>query len=424
MRTFAPIAVAAMMLAGCGGGPTLDRWSKASGVPGFRPPVLYVGSAPAAAAASDPLTIKALPDRLGAAYVVALAAREKSSKDLRAAMAAAFNTPGDGGGGGDLTKIGRVLLLSVQRAAFRPGDRLLATTISIRPAGFRFTDYTLATTDRATVNIGAVSITDQRGANLSAAPGPASAIGAGVTAGLTASRSATGTRNIINTTELSVHVAPDGIEAYRSGTEGQDLTGNTLIKLALQLPADQTVEYTVAAPHVTDDDGRPLPAAKASLGTRRIGVNPAADLYVCARLSYQDRTIVDDSRAHYDEGRQSVALRSDALPWSPYLIVPAQDIETPLWLIMGRASPLLFDDGLTTEMLTFDDYDNARMFLAWLGRARTATLADGVLMTGAPGAARALTRFEGLSVRRIAQTRGVSAAPTCGADGRAVFPAS
>ncbi len=414
---------AAMLLAGCASGPTLDRWARAAGVPDYRPPVLYVGSAPAPAAPSEALTIKGLPDRLGAAYVTALAARERASKDLRAAMAAPLGDKA-GSGGADTTTIPRVLLLSVQRAAYRPGDRFLATTISIRPAGFRFTDYALAATDRQTINIGTVAVTDQRAANISLAPGPAAAAAEGLTAGVTASRGETGTRNIVNATELSVHVSPDGIEAYRSGAEGQDLTGNTLIKLALRLPAKDTEGYTVASPIVTGDDGKPLPGVKASLNASRVALNPARDLYVCARLAYEDRTIVAGGQRHYDEGRQTVALRSETLPWTPFLIVPAEDIETPLWVIMGETSPVLVDNGLRVSKLAFGDYDQAQDFLGWLIRAKAAILADGALKTGASRDPAPLTRFDGLTVKRVPQTRGASARPTCGDDGAATFPAS
>jgi hypothetical protein len=413
-------SLAAILLAGCATAPTLNRWSKVSGVPDYQPPLLYVSSAPAAAESrSDPLTLKALPERVGAAYVKALADREKATKDLRAALAAPFNTREDAGTT-NTTRVPRVLMLSVQRAAVRPGDRLLATTISIRPVGFRFTDYTLAATERSAINIGAVSVTDQRSANLSASPGPWMG---GLTGAVTASRSETGTRAIKVTAELSVHVAPDAIDAYRTGAEGQDLTGAALIKLAFQLPDDRAREYTIAEAHVSDDDGKLVPAAKAKIETHRILLAPVADLYVCARLTFEDRAITGGAES-YDEGRQAVTLRSGVLPWASYLVAPYQDLETPLWLVMAGAGPVMFDDGLRASVLTFDDYDAARDFQAWLARMKTATLANGTLKTGSPGHPEDIGRFDDLNVTRVPQTRGVSTAPVCGADGQAIAAAA
>jgi hypothetical protein len=418
-RVLGAAALTAVLLTGCAAGPTLNRWSKASGVPDERPPILFVSSAPAAADKSDPLTLKALPERVGAAYVKALADREKGSKDLRAAIAAPIKTKSEAGSR-DTTKVSRVLMLSLQRAVYRPGDRFLAATVSIRPVGFRFTDYTLAATERSAINIGTVSVTDQRGASLSATPGPWMG---GSAASLTVSRGETGTRAIKDTAELSVHVSPDAIDAYRTGAEGQDLTGVTLIKLAFQLPDDQAREYTLAEAHIADDDGKPLPATKAKLDLSRIRLSPATDLYVCARLTYEDRAITGGA-ARYDEGRQEVTLRSGALPWAPHLVAPYQDLETPLWLIMNGPAPVLFDDGLRVSMLTFDDYDAARDFQLWLARTKTAILANGALKTGAPGHPKEIRRFDILTVARVPQTRGTSVAPACGPDGRAAAPAS
>ncbi len=397
----------AAFLAGCATQPTLNRWSKAEGVPAPSPPVLFVASAPGQS--SDPLTIKGLPERAQAAYIAALAAKAKGPKDLAAAMAGKIAAPSSGTR--DTTRISRVLMAGVQRPTFRPGDRLLTTTISIRPMGFRFTDYSLAATDRTVVNIGSVSVSDQRAASVSLVPGPA-ATAEGVAGSLSATRTETGTRNIVAGSELSVNVAPDEIRIYRTGAEGADLTGATLVKLALQLSDADTVEYALAKADLVEEDGKVKPPAKAKIETTFLAANPARDLYVCARLDYEDRTILEGEE-RYDEGRQRVALTPGHTAWTPYLIAPSQDIETPLWMIMSPEGAIQFDDGLRRVTLTFDDYDDARDLLFWLQKSKSQTLGAGRLSEGTIEVPLPIAAFDRLQVRRVDQTRGSSRAPDC-----------
>ncbi len=305
------------------------------------------------------------------------------------------------------------MLLGVQRGAYRPGDRLLATTISIRPtAGARFTDYSLAATDRTAINIGAVSVTDQRSGNIAVAPGPVAALAEGLSAGFAASRTQTGSRNIVANTELSVHVAPDEIDAYRTGAEGLDLTGNTLIKLALQLPTRDARTYMLGAPILIDDAGKPLPPEKVTMDTGRITLDAARDLYVCARLTYTDR-VITGGRASYDEGRQTVTLRSGASPWTPFLIVPSQDLETPLWVVASGHGVVFFDDHIRRSQLTFDDPAAAEDFTRWLRTNRRSRLANGDLSAGTVDQVDPIA-FGDLGVRRLPQTAGESTVPSCG----------
>jgi hypothetical protein len=396
------------LLAGCASGPTLNRWSRAEGVPAYSPPTLFVGSAPTPG--GDALSVKALPDRAGAAYIAALAIREKTSKDLRAAVAKEIvGPPSDQK---DLTRIGRVLVVSVQRPAPRPGDRFLATTISIRPWNFRFTDYQMAATERTVINIGAVSVADQRSANIALTPGPASAAAEGLAASVAATRTTTAARNIVGAAELSVHVAPERIDIYRTGAEGSDLTGNTLVKLALQLPDSGTVDYAVARPHTLGDDGTVLTPAKATLDVGFLAMAPAIDLYVCARLTYEDRVVTGGGQ-FYDEGRQTVAIRSESLGWRPFLIVPFQDIETPLWVIASPDGPVQFNGGLQWRTLTFDDYSEAEAFRMWMTVQKASFIGKSKLAEGAVDLPRPIGDFSALHVRRLEKTRGKSQVPDC-----------
>jgi hypothetical protein len=401
--------ILALALSGCAGA-SLDRWSTVEGMPPYAPPVLTVSSAPAAG--GEALSAKGLPERAAAAYVAALAAREKSSQDLRGALAKPIAA--DKTGGKDATVSPRVLVVGVERETPRPGDRLLSTIVSIRPAEpFRFVDYQQAATDRTFIDIGQVSITDERSASIGVAPG-AAPMAEGVTASLAASRTRTASRSIRGESDLTVDVAPDLIRIYRAGVEGRDLTGDTLVKLSLRLPTADARTYALANADLRDDKGVPTAPDKLRMKLKFVSLVPARDLWVCAKLAYEDRTVTEGARS-YDEGRQAVALKGGETPWTPYLVAPAEELEIPLWVVEDPSGgALAFDDGIAANTLTFDDYDAAVDFLGWAQHAKTAQLANGRLIESAAGVSRPVRDFGALVVRRLAQTRGASPAPACG----------
>lgn len=398
----------ALALGGCAGA-SVDRWSRVEGLPPYAPPVLTVSSAPAEG--GELLSVKGLPERAAGAYIAALATKEKSSDDLRAALAKAIASPK---ATRDTTLAPRVLVVGVERETPRPGDRLVSTIVSIRPAEpFRFVDYQQAATDRAFIDIGQVSVTDQQSASIGVAPGAAS-MAEGLTASLAASRTRAASRAVRGESDLSVDVSPELVRIYRTGVEGRDLTGDTLVKLSLRLPTADERTYALADADLRDDKGVPTPPDKLRIKLKFISLVPARDLWVCARLAYEDRTVVDGARS-YDEGRQSVALKSGETPWTAYLVAPAEELETPLWVVLDRSGgALAFDDGVQVNTLTFDDYDAAAAFLAWTRRERADRLANGRLVESAAGVTAPVGDFGALVVRRLAQTRGASAAPACG----------
>lgn len=410
------IALAAVALAGCG--TTLSRWKSAEGLPAYAEPRLYVSSAPAPG--GDAFTVKSLPERAAAAYIAGLAEKEKTSAALQAALAKPISG-GGAGGSADATAVGRVLVVGVQRPSLLPGDRLLTVTVSLKPptGAYRFTGFQAAATNRSTINIGTVTVTDQVGATFGLAPSPGATAALSPSASVNASRTETGTRAITAATELSVHVAPELVEIYRTGAEGQDLTGDTLLKLSLQLPAQAAKAYAIAAAQLVGDDGAPLGAEKAKITYSFLEMNPPADLYVCARLDYEDRHILEGQDS-LDEGRQKVEIRRPAQPaWAPYLLAPAEDLETPLWAIMSdeksaNAGALMFDEGLGPVTLYFESYTGAQTTLAWLKKTKVDKLKTGRLLMGAPQTPFAIADFEAFRVQRLSQLHGEAKAPDCG----------
>jgi hypothetical protein len=211
-----------------------------------------------------------------------------------------------------------------------------------------------------------------------------------------------------------VDVTPDLVRIYCIGVEGRALTGDTLVKLSLRLPDADARTYALADADLRDDKGIPTSADKLRIKLKFVSVVPARDLWVCARLAYEDRTVSDGAKS-YDEGRQAVTLKTGETSWTPYLVAPAEELEVPLWVVQDRSggAPAL-DDGIAVNTLTFDDYDEAVDFLGWAQHAKTAQLANGRLLESAAGVTVPVRDFGALIVRRLAQARGASSPPACG----------
>jgi hypothetical protein len=401
-------------LAGCASQPTLLRWSKASGTTEVAPPTLYVTSQPADPA--TPLTARTLPERASAAYITALAANQKDADKLRKSMA----TPiGKGGGADDRSEFARVMVVELQRGGVRPGDRFMSTQVEVRPTvangkpDYIFDDYQQASTSYTTINVGTVSITNQQSTSLSVTPTFGGAASPSATASYGVVNTDASTRNISERPQLSVNVAPDRVVILQTGAPGIDLAGNTLVKLALKFPDSAKSSYYLAQFDLRDDKGKLNPPDKASVKTSQISTIVVHDIYVCARASYVDRTI--ESGAQYqDEGRQDVRFVTAFLPWAPYLVVPADEIDTPLWVVMGRNTALQLDTGLARETLAFDDYDSAQEVVDYLKAVRMSSIGGQRLLDGSIGdQGTPLTNYDALIVKRLSTLDQGHGPPSC-----------
>ena len=180
MRHPLVLIASALSLVGCAE-QSLLRWSDATGIDDhIAQPALIVSSQ--AADPSAPLTAKTLPERASAAYITALAAREKDPDKLRALMAAPIRKAGDAGD--SPTKFARVMVIGIQRRDIRPADRFAMTKVEVRPVrlpedavlknadrrAYRFTDYQSASTDYTSINIGAVAISNQVSSSVGVTP--------------------------------------------------------------------------------------------------------------------------------------------------------------------------------------------------------------------------------------------------------------
>ncbi|MFN3858779.1 MAG: hypothetical protein ACK4RV_13625 [Caulobacter sp.] len=288
------------------------------------------------------------------------------------------------------------------------------TRIEITPAegSFTFTGYQAAATEYTTIKIGDVSITDETTSEATIEPTfGADLVGAG-TFGVSRTAGSSASRGISERQQLSVTPSPNAIEIIRTGGEGTDLTGNTLVKLSVQTDKAKAVPYLIASAKVLDK-GVPLSADKAELSWSRVLLPEPKDLYVCARLSYQERRVTDGAK-YLDEGRQTVRFETVSGEPTPFLLVPATDIAPALWIIQTPNAALMVDTGLGFETLHFRDFESAYQFMQWLLLKRSASIGGRVLAAGViDGDPVPLASFEGLKVSRVGSGP-VSAPPACG----------
>jgi hypothetical protein len=372
-------------LAACAAHPSLLRWSTPNGAANlstWQEPSLYVTSQPADP--SPALTVKTLGERPAAAYVEALAAHQSDPDRLRASMATPIKKTA--GGSDDHIKIARVFVVDVQRNGVRPGDRYMMTKVEIRPTtspngelAFHFSDYQAASTDYTTINVGTVNITSQVASSLSVTPTFAGASAATASYGVTNTDAAT--RNINERPQLSVNVGSDEITVLRTGAEGIDLAGNTLIKLSLELPPPESISYFIAELDIRDDKGALKPPKAAKLKTKQAFVADAHDIAVLAKLSYVDRDITRGEE-YVDEGKQAIAFRSGDTGWKRFLILSRQDMVTPLWVIKHGNATISAFNGLDFQTLSFDDFDSAQEFTLWLKHYRAHKIGNLTLFAG------------------------------------------
>ncbi len=390
--------------------PTIQRWSAVSGLPPSAPPELRVTSAPAQS--PDALTAKGLPDHGAGAYIAALAGMDKKPKDLRADVARPIKAPA--GGIADGTVVGRVVLVTVERPTVRPGDRLLMTRVILTPAdpNVTFTDYQLAATERSAISVGSVTISDTVGGSVSAGPGPAAAASLLPSASLSASQAQGASRTVSQEAIFAVSAEPDRIEVFRTGAEDRDLMGNTLIKVSLRFGSlvKAPIFYVADVGVLDEDTGAPLEPAKVAVNLAPLALYAPRDLWVCARMDYEDRQVADPRSE--DEGKQAATIVNGATPLKAYKIAPYQDLQQLLWKIHDAdGSYVAFSDALTVRELSFDDYDSAAEFLAWLKLKRPAAIKNGRLGVNAGAMLASISRFDRLVLEPVAESIGAPGDP-------------
>jgi hypothetical protein len=211
---------------------------------------------------------------------------------------------------------------------------------------------------------------------------------------------------------MSVNVTPEKVTVLRTGAEGIDLAGNTLIKLSLQLPAPASISYFIADPEIRDKHQALEPPKKAKLKIKQTFIANREDLFVSARLSYVDRDI-STGEQYEDEGKQTVKFQTSDTGWQSYLLLPRQEIEPPIWVIMSNNAAVSVSNDLEFQNLAFDNYDAAQEFTAWLKHYRAPMIGSHALFAGDIAGVGQPIEFDRLQVQRLHPETPQVPAPSC-----------
>lgn len=323
------------------------------------------------------------------------------------------------------------LVLDFLSKSFRSIGRLFygagSTDIELQASYFTFTGYQASASTKNAVNIGAVTVSRVDGLTgaLSLTPG-----GPVPTASLGASSSTTrgASRTITAQDAQSTIPQPNHISINTIGAEGEELVGETLIKLNIQLQRARQLEYAIASVKVRQADAKTgafvssyLPPSKAGLTLAMVNRLSPADLYLCGRLTYEPRRVIK-GREYLDEGRQAIhPLRQVHTPWRLYLIMSASEYAVPTWVISTPAGALGVDYGSISRALYFTDEDQARDLVDYLQHERKPYLGKARLNDNHQTFSTPLSDYDHLTVAQVGGTdpdpHQRPKSPSCDAEG-------
>jgi hypothetical protein len=347
----------------------------------------------ATALPADPLS--QLSDAGQVALIKAITERTRTLAELRAALAAPLMSPPASRLGQPVSdRVTRLLVATLSRPGdYRPGDRIMRAIIHVRALNFTFGGYTIAQTDRKTVDVTAVTRNSTNGASLTLSPGPtaiASPIGGSL--GFNTSQVfGTSTRLRENPESLTVDIVPSCLSVVREGSHGADLTGNTLISLTTiaetapttvrcgLLPGDPSITPTdarrqpfwVIGPDLAFTNGRPT-----SKSTERPGglqTYPTVPLEAQIVLDFELRR-VESGGEYYDEGEHAVA-RLKGRSMECQTLVDVDQLMPPLYTLVRQGRGRLGETvnlqatADTEEIpVLFTDFETAKAAAAWVNR--------------------------------------------------------
>ena len=386
---WALVAASTLLLGGCAlfvPDPVYKRWNNEVSLPAWGAPTLALASTPVEPASATRL--KDLPPETGAAYVTALASKTDNADALRRALGGAV-APDKGASDRTTIVYSRALLVSLDRPALRPGDRMMATTVTIRPVNFLFTDFVAAETSYSTVAIEKVTTSTGVGASAKLSPTlKADLVGTGEI-GATASASRQEAYELSERYDgLTVTPASDRLVIKRRGAVGIDLTGNTVVRVSLK-PAgkaaeDQSSYWMVVRGMKLREGGKDLDKAGAVLDLFLEKAPPPTPLIACASLTYVDR-VVEAGAEFYDESRQKVHFAQGSVPETAFALASVDEMVPPLWTVRMRGFALKIATSRGDQEFGFTDPTDASLFLNWARRQKADAVGQNRLMAGDPG---------------------------------------
>lgn len=337
------------------------------------------------------LSIKDISDRGQAAFIEAMTRPNIKPDDFRSILAKPFASDSQI----SLTPkkihnvFNRTLVATVTKGLdAKPGDRLMWTSILIKPNNFSFGGYTVFATDNQVINIEHVqdqttnSIQGQVSATL---PSPAQP-NVGIT---TKYENQYTTSADINEqyTKNSVDILPNYLRIYRESERNLDVAGNTLIDLSAIIDPKKwhktangatPIESRVLLASNPDlrKNGKLLAPKDANIDLTLVLSSPHCPLTAQVSMIYQMREIISH-RDSYQEGEQEVEIKKNATPWKNVEIVSADEVHPSTWEIISDKDkiPIMAQtaNGETLK-LAFSDFETAFEVAEWMKKRRARSI--------------------------------------------------
>lgn len=314
---------------------------------------------------------KDLPDHAGASYFEQLAKFSKTASEFVKLSGIPL---GPNEKTLDTTSFDRTLVITVSKGAYRPGERIVRTRVTITPNNFSFSNYTIAATEYSTINIDNVTSTQSVGYGAELSPNLT-----GTIAG-TGNLSANYSNAISNTAQISqrieqltVSIRGDSLIVDRESERGLDLTGNTLIRLSLKVmdpDDDKFVDHQVIvnSTKIRDDQGL-LSPEKASISFITATITKPIDFKAEASIEYVRRMILNGASTYTesDDEIQWVVNPAPA-PKIEFTLLPRREMEVPRWVIRtSDQKQTLFIKTLEgIRQVRFTDFGAAQELVGWL----------------------------------------------------------
>jgi hypothetical protein len=339
------------------------------------------------------MTLRDLSDR-GQEEAIRVLGKLKDD-DLPRTMAELQKTLNDSeaaGQGNDPFKFERVLVATVTKgASWDPGDRMMWTRVFVQPINFSFASYTVANTDNETLKVASVEATSSRkisadlGLTIPGVEAPKAS------ADPSSEHSVKTTADInVQYEKLGIDIKRDFLSIIRESETGGDVVGNTTVALTTvtdpltiwnQFPRDQcgrvqtqteapsnqasveclsdrmdekryrrerTADQSVSQSEDSDivllvrqfyapgENPNGVRDKDTANGQPYIDMLPQAPVPHCSLrarvwMLYAERQVDWGDNKYFDEARQEVTLRRDAVPQEDLEVVNADEVSPAVW---------------------------------------------------------------------------------------------
>jgi hypothetical protein len=386
-------------LSGCSDLTDARRWSSARNEPGDGSHVdVRFYAAPAPQAAGSP-PLQGLSDQAQGAYVTGMARLATTPAALRAEVAAPLSpAAAEREGQPAIDRVPRLLVVTLSRpGGYQAGDRIIRAVIHVLPRNFSFGGYSVAQSDRRTVDITQVTRAASGEASLTIGAGPPLIPVTAEGRGTVSRRTETVTRVEESVEQLTVDVIPACMRIVQEGARNTDLTGNVRIQATLltevqsepcRFPrpaaAGAPPTRTMASPldvHVIGPDLRfvggvpTLHAARLPGTDRSYSQEPlVADVsveYVLRRINY--------GQEYYTEGLQSVTLIHGTRVEPCQTVLSTSQFLPPLYVVAAADGREVRSTRPQARTLAYTDFATANAMAAWI-RTRQPTSLGGLTL--------------------------------------------